>query len=322
MNGGLGGLTVRAPRAEDVPAWAGLIARIGEHEQQSWFEKAEDLEAFLAQHDATDAILAFDDDGVPRAHGRVSALASDAVVPTRGGVDPAWQRKGVGRAVLRWQEARAAGIMAGRGVATVAVRAQHEERILAPGRLFASQGFGIVRWFNEMHRGLSAGLPSEALDPDYELAPWTAESDEEVRLLHNAAFARHWGSEPRSPQSWSFRVGNPEIRRPWCLLVRERSSGAAVAYHLASHDPDIVRLHGRAEGYTELLGVDPAHRGRGLARFLLAEAMRLFTADGMDTAALDMDSGNVTGALALYEGLGYRVVNRAPVWEKTVPVNP
>ncbi|MFJ3956599.1 GNAT family N-acetyltransferase [Arthrobacter sp. NPDC090010] len=314
--------TARAPRPEDIPDWAGLIARIAEQERQNWYEKAEDLEAFFAQQDPSDAVLVLDDDGVPRAHGRVTAWKEHAVVRTEGGVDAAWQRRGVGRRLLRWQQERAARIGAGKGYGAVAVRAQHDERIASPGRLFASEGFEIVRWFNEMHRPLGPGLPETVVGAGYELLPWTPEFDEEARLLHNAAFAAHWGSEPRNQESWAFRVGNPEVRRDWSLVLRERAGGAMVAYHLASHDPEIKRMHGRSEGYTELLGVHPDHRGRGLATALLGEAVRRFAASGMDTAALDVDSGNSTGALALYEGLDYRVVNRAPVWEKLVQLNP
>jgi len=323
MTQDFGGLQVRAPERTDIPAWALLVARIAEAEQHTWFEKAEDLETFFDMHDAAaNAVLAFDDDGVPRAHGRVTAWRGSAVVRSEGGVDPAWQRRGVGRSVLRWQQARAGGIAAEKGFPQVALRAQHEERVAGQARLLESEGFGIVRWFNEMHRGLSqvpsAGGPAEG----YELLDWTPELDAETRLLHNLAFAGHWGSEPRTEESWARRVGNPEVRRDWSTVLRQVDSGKPVAYHLGSYDPEIERLHGRVEGYTELLGVDPAHRGRGLARFLLEEALRRFAADGMTTAALDMDSGNGTGALALYEGLGYRVVSRAPVWEKTIPATP
>ena len=318
-----GGLLVRAPRRTDIPAWAQLIARIAGAERHTWYEKAEDLETFFELQDAeSDAILAFDDDGVPRAHGRLTAVGDGAVVRSEGGVDPGWGRRGLGRRVLGWQQERAGRIAAERGLPGTALRAQHEEHVEGPAQLLESAGFGVVRWFHEMHRGLDRVPPERPLAPGYELLNWTPELDEAIRVLHNLAFAGHWGSAPRSEESWARRVGNPEVRRAWCTVVRETRSGDPVAYHLGSHDPEIERLHGRVEGYTELIGVHPEHRGRGLARGLLEDAVRRFAADGMTTAALDMDSGNGTGALALYEGVGYRVVNRAPVWEKAVPATP
>ncbi len=323
MTEDFGGLLVRAPLRTDIPAWAELVARIAEAERHTWFEKAEDLETFFELHDAdSDAVLAFDHDGVPRAHGRLTAVGDGAVVRTEGGVDPAWLRRGIGRAVLRWQQERAGRLAAERGLPGVALRAQHEDHVQGPARLLESERFEIVRWFNEMHRGLDGLPPARPIAPGYELLEWTTDLDEQTRLLHNLAFAGHWGSAPRTEESWARRIGNPEVRRDWSFVVREISTGSPVAYHLGSHDPEIERLHGRTEGYTELIGVHPGHRGRGLARHLLEEALRRYAADGMSTAALDMDSGNGTGALALYEGLGYRVVNRAPVWEKTILATP
>lgn len=44
--------------------------------------------------------------------------------------------------------------------------------------------------------------------------------------------------------------------------------------------------------------------------------MHRFSAAGMDTASLDVDSENPTGALALYTKMGYVAVNRSLAWDK------
>jgi ribosomal protein S18 acetylase RimI-like enzyme len=73
---------------------------------------------------------------------------------------------------------------------------------------------------------------------------------------------------------------------------------------------------GFSEGYTDLLGVRREFRGRGIARALLADAMRRFAAAGLDKASLDVDSENPSGALALYTKMGYVAVNRSLAWDK------
>jgi ribosomal protein S18 acetylase RimI-like enzyme len=66
---------------------------------------------------------------------------------------------------------------------------------------------------------------------------------------------------------------------------------------------------GRTSGYTDLLGVRRAWRGRGLAVALLAAATAAFRADGMQDAALDVDTANPSGAHGLYAALGYRATH-------------
>jgi ribosomal protein S18 acetylase RimI-like enzyme len=101
-------------------------------------------------------------------------------------------------------------------------------------------------------------------------------------------------------------------------VVLDSVTAEVAGYQLASHDPDIAVQRGFREGYTELLGVRRKYRGRGIARALLADAMRRFTAAGMDVASLDVDSENPSGALGLYTRLGYRAVNRTMAWDKAL----
>lgn len=63
---------------------------------------------------------------------------------------------------------------------------------------------------------------------------------------------------------------------------------------------------GYTEGYTDQLGVLASHRGRGIAAGLLLESIRRFSESGMDAAGLGVDSANASGALRLYEKLGYQ----------------
>ncbi len=156
--------------------------------------------------------------------------------------------------------------------------------------------------------------------PDLEVAgaaacwrPWTEDLDEAVRLAHNEAFAGHWGSQPRDAEAWQqWGIGHSHARRDWSFVVldptREEDGRPAVAaYTLSNAYTQDWEAQGYTQGWTGLLGVRPAWRGRRLAPALLAAAMRAFAADGMQKAGLDVDTGNASGALRLYEGMGYRV---------------
>jgi GNAT superfamily N-acetyltransferase len=66
----------------------------------------------------------------------------------------------------------------------------------------------------------------------------------------------------------------------------------------------------------------PSARGRGVASALIATALRAGAADGCVTAGLDVDSDNVTGALRLYERLGFTTTRTQVSWSLDLPPSP
>lgn len=318
------GLQWRPATTEDLDNWAGLIARTAAVEHPVWFEKRGDLLHVLqsTKNDPrSNTLLGIDTNGVARAYGRITKNPEGDKATGMGCVDPEWQRRGIGSAVLAWQEAQTrirfqTDTAAGHTTAPPRLRVQTEEQHSHQAALFLSSGYGIVRWFNEMHRPLSAPAPETRLYDGLELRTLDASLHEAVRLAHNDAFRDHWGSEPRDEESWRFTMEEPTARHDWSAVVIDASTGEVAGYQLASHDPDAAVDRGFKEGYTELLGVRRAYRGKGIAQALLAEAMNRFKAAGMDVASLDVDSANPKGALALYLGMGYRPVNRSMTWEK------
>ncbi|CAN7317747.1 GNAT family N-acetyltransferase [Arthrobacter sp. LjRoot14] len=319
------GLEWRAAAEEDLDAWAALIARTAEAEKPVWFERSADLEQILQSkknHPAANTLLVLEGGSVPRAYARITKNKEGDKAYGFGCVDPGWQRRGIGTALLGWLSERtvqrfAEDSRAGGSVPVPRLRIHMEQQHEHQQQLFRKAGFRVVRYFNEMHRHLDGvPLPVVRLDDRLDLVTMRPEFSEGVRLAHNAAFRDHWGSEPRDEESWGFTVNDPQARPDLSAVVLDRASGIVAGYQLASHDPDSAASRGYSEGYTDLLGVRREYRGRGIAQALLADAMRRFAAAGMDRASLDVDSENPTGALALYEKMGYAAVNRSLAWDK------
>ena len=109
---------------------------------------------------------------------------------------------------------------------------------------------------------------------------------------------------------------------------REEPSGLRLYIHWAVLLPEWRRMgigrdhadensrHNRLRGYTEDVCVRRPWRRRGLARALLARSLQVLRERGMTEAALGVDTENPSGALRLYESLGYRPVQRWTVYRK------
>ena len=74
-----------------------------------------------------------------------------------------------------------------------------------------------------------------------------------------------------------------------------------------------------ARGWLEHISVRRPWRGRGLGRALTAEGLRRLRAAGMTEAMLGVDAENPTGALGLYERLGFEVHQRTTAYRLELP---
>ncbi len=70
-------------------------------------------------------------------------------------------------------------------------------------------------------------------------------------------------------------------------------------------------------GWITQMGVRPEWRGKGLGEALLVRAMKLFAAEGIETAALEVATNNPQ-ARALYERLGFTISSSYRSWRKTL----
>lgn len=325
---GTGGLTWRPLGVADVPAWARLEAAIEEADRPAERYTADDLEDELVKGSwkdpLRDSAVGVDADGELRAAGLVQSRPGDRrTIRARcfGGVHPRWRRQGVGTALLAWQLSRAQEqIAAARAVRpdgdTVPARVllHADEHLDDRARLATRLGFSAVRYYVDMLRPLSVegapAVPDRPLGGGLELRPFSAELDEPVRRAHNEAFAEHWGSEPRSAEDWSvWTTGHRDFRGDWSFVVLDGDDVAGYAL-CAAYEQDWV-AQGYTQGWTNILGVRPGWRGRGIAPALLAASMRAFVASGMQYAGLDVDSENASGALGLYERMGYTAQRRS-----------
>ena len=317
------GLTARPLRADDMAALVGLLEaaepldRTGEHED------AEGLGEFLVNDRVDlgrDALAVLDGDELV---GYASTVdlgdhRDEYAVNAYGCVHPRERGRGVGRALLGWQLARCGELhrerhpeMPGRfGVNVPSANTSLE-------RLVQRAGLQPVQYYFLMRRPLTDLPPARSVDA-VQIVPFDAARDEEVRRAHNVAFRDHFGTAERDAYAWQTWFTGQKAFRPelsWLALA----DGAVVGYSLNyEHDADTAAT-GLREAYIGQLGVLREWRGRGLASVLIAASLRSAADDGLDRAALTVDTNNTTGALQLYERLGFTVDSRETVWAYRVP---
>ena len=313
------GLTWRPLTRDDVPALTRLLNAVEEADAAPFRTSAEEVDDEFDgewKDHARDTLAGVDADGEIRAYARVNQPPGDARVVRAfldGAVHPQWRGRGIGREVLAWETARGRQLLAASGKelpGRLAVFTQDAAE--ATVRLARASGFTPVRFYAEMRRPLDAELPPIGAPDGLRIVPWTTELDDQVRLAHNEAFADHWGSEPRTAEEWV--QGRSMFAPAWSFVAVDDATGEVAGYLLSGryeHDWPVI---GYRAGYTDLLGVRRAWRGRRLAAALLATVMAAYRADGMDMAELGVDTANQSGAHRLYEGLGYAVFHSSTMF--------
>lgn len=74
----------------------------------------------------------------------------------------------------------------------------------------------------------------------------------------------------------------------------------------------------RKRCYTEDISVRRPWRRRGLARSLLSQSLQMFKDEGMEEAALGVDTDNLSSALGLYEDLGFQTTKLWTAYRKSM----
>jgi mycothiol synthase len=256
---------------------------------------------------STDAWIVTRGDGTVVAYGHVIRDAPN-IVESLGVVHPHHRGKGLGTALLERIDARARQMLA----ETSDPRFRHAINAgdRAAATLLRTRGLRPVRHFWHMEIDLDRPIDPGSALRGIEIR--SIDADRDLRTVHSVlveAFSQDWGFHlPKGYDEWEEEeTGAPSFDPTlWLLATADASPVGALTASLAEDG-----------GWVDYLGVVPSHRGRGIGGALLRRTFVAFRARGIRRALVSVDAENPTGATALYERVGMRVVRRWDLWERT-----
>jgi mycothiol synthase len=319
------GLTFRRFRGEsDYPHLAALFNACKEIDGFDFSRSAEDFSLVLAHLPTCDPdrdVLIAEISGEVIAYSRVQwseESGGNRLYYTIGRVLPTWRRKGIGSAMLHRNEARL------REIAT-----QHRKDVakyfqcwvtgsqVGLEAMLQKAGYEPVRYVVEMNRATNLPVPAAPMPEGLEVRPALREH---CRVIWEAAEEAlqdgYWGYIPATEedyQRWLAEPGfNPSL---WKVAWSgDQVAGMVLNYIRETENEE----YERKRGYTERIRVKSQWRRRGLARALLVQSIEMFREIGMEETHLHVDAQSLTGALGLYEGVGYRTVRHHTIYRKAM----
>jgi len=318
------GLRFRGFRGEiDFPEMEEVIRKSKEIDQIEEVQTTEDLAseyAHLVNCDPFQDMLFAEIDGEVIGYSRVywfEEADGKQIYMHFGFITPEWRGQGIGRAMLRYNQQRL------REIADT-----HPDNIprffesfaadteSATTSLLLGEGYSAVRHFFLMVRPDLENIPEAPMPEGLEVRPVEMEHLQAICDAAKEAFRDHWGfseeMETTVQQMKDFRNFDPSL---WKVAWE----GDQVAGMVLSFIDNLENeKYNRKRGWTENICVRRPWRKRGLARSLIVQSLYAVKDRGMTEAALGVDTQNLSGALKLYQGVGFRPVKRFTNYQKVL----
>lgn len=257
-------------------------------------------------------------DGIPIAYSRVQwwqeEVPNDRIYLHFVKIIPEWRNQGIEEAMIGWCENH---------LRTIAQdHPQDSRRFFQTDNtdvnkkfteLLDKLGYKPERYFIEMSRPLE-NIPEAKLPASIEVRPV---KNHDVRRIWDAsveAFRDHWGfSMPKEEDYISYKGSKYFQPDLWQVAWKGDEVIGSVLNYI---DEDYNQKFNCKRGWTEEITTHREWRRRGIARALIVRSMHKHKARGMTEVALGVDTNNPSGALKLYQSLGYKKEKTSIVFRK------
>ncbi|MBA2742068.1 MAG: GNAT family N-acetyltransferase, partial [Actinobacteria bacterium] len=229
-------------------------------------------------------------------------------------VDPAFGGRGVGSALLGWNEERLREIATDHDASEKLIEAWANDRNAAATALVRGAGYEPVTYAAEMVRPSVEDLPEHPLPEGLEIRPAAEDELRQIWDADTAAFRDHWGFVEPTEASYERFLSFPYNDLPlWKIAWDDEGiAGQVRSFIDTAQNAEL----GRSRGWTENISTARRWRRRGVAKALIVESIHELAKRGVTEVALGVHTENPNGAFDLYAELGYEVVGTWTTYRK------
>ena len=314
-----------APDAEEMARVSNALNRADGVDQHNTPEEVMNFHGHPSEHgDASRDLVIVEHAGEVVAYGWHSWVdTSDPVREHRlgGYVHPDWLRRGIGRRLLRWLEARARASAEEHPTRLpILYGSWADEKRAGKHVLLGQEGYTPARWFFDMRRDGLDAIEVRPLPDRLEIRP-VGTDRASLRQLFDAdaeAFRDHWGGFVTDDAAFQELLDDPNFDPSLYVVAWDGDEIAGAVINVIPGSENVA--FARRRGWLESVFVRRAWRRRGLAQALVARSLVVLRERGMDHAMLGVDAENPTGALGVYTRAGFAVVKKSTAYRKPMRV--
>jgi len=232
-------------------------------------------------------------------------------------VHPQARNQGLELDIMAWGEQRLRQVAKG---LSLPIELQMGCRDTLRDRMALYEQFGCmpIRYFFRMRRSLIEPIPDPLLPEGFHLRQVNPETEAEAWVeMFNQSFIDHWNHHPMTLEEYRYYTSVSDYD-PAMDLVAVAPDGTLAAFCYARICAQDNARSGRQEGWINVLGTRRGFRRRGLGRAMLLAGLHRLAEAGMETALLGVDAENPSGALGLYQSVGFEAFRRFIVFRKVL----
>jgi mycothiol synthase len=241
-----------------------------------------------------------------------------------GMVHPEFRRRGIGTEIVRRGLEAAPDLHARSFPETEGLVVLELPDVPGSAELARACGFEAGKRSFEMARALPRD-PAEfdawiaAPGGDLVVSRFAPRYVEELRQVHNDSFIPyHPGATPVPAEAWERRFSDPSFRPDLSFLMLDSGTGEISGYILSAR---VTQRAGHTDPHQVCLATITTHRGyrrRGIATALIGKVLSEAVVQGFETASLDVDTDNPSGALQVYERAGFTVTHSGTTYTRKI----
>ncbi len=312
---GLPGLVTRHfEPARDYPALAEHLTSVNVHDGHEEVDTAESLRHDWEHRDSIDldqdVIVAELDGRIIGSAGHDWRQRGERIFHhLHAEVQPAFRGRGLGRALLDWGENRTTTGLASRGIGTalpyphvLSVWAQPTTPGVQP--LLTRAGYSIESYGMMMLRNLADPIADRPMPDGLAVRPVRAEDHRAIWNADVEAFRDHRDPGERTEADYVSAFTDPTMDVSiWQVAWDGEEVAGSVWNTIYSDENEKFNVR---RGWLDHISVRRPWRKRGLAAALIVRSLETLRDMGFEEAALGADTENLSGAVRLYESLGFR----------------